>query len=261
MQTRIKLFAGLAITLMASSAAAQVSLYEADGFRGRVFGVTRNVTNLERLGFNDRASSVIVERGRWEVCTDANFSGRCVVLRPGSYSSLTAMGLDNRISSLRTVNRQRYDNEAPPPQPAPAYDYRRRPNERLYEANVTSVRAVVGPPEQRCWVEREQVSSGGGSNVGGAIIGGLIGGILGHQVGSGRGNDAATALGAVAGAAIGSKSGNSSERNIQRCRNVTNSRAEYWDVDYEYRGRQYSVQMSSPPGRTILVNRDGTPRT
>src|SRR6202162_3304363 len=36
----------------------------------------------------------------------------------------------------------------------PAYDYRRRPNETLYEANVSSVRAVVGPPEQRCWVDR-----------------------------------------------------------------------------------------------------------
>jgi hypothetical protein len=27
----------------------------------------------------------------------------------------------------------------------------------LYEANVTHVRAVVGTPEQRCWVEREQI--------------------------------------------------------------------------------------------------------
>ena len=38
------------------------------------------------------------------------------------------------------------------------YEYRRRPNERLSEAPVTSVRAVVGPPEQRCWVERQQVA-------------------------------------------------------------------------------------------------------
>jgi len=36
----------------------------------------------------------------------------------------------------------------------PAYDNRWRSNERLYEANVTSVRAVVGTPEQRCWVEQ-----------------------------------------------------------------------------------------------------------
>ena len=29
------------------------------------------------------------------------------------------------------------------------------PNERLREVPMTSVRAVMGPPEQRCWVERE----------------------------------------------------------------------------------------------------------
>lgn len=68
------------------------------------------------------------------------------------------------------------------------YDYRRRDNERLYEARVTNVRAVVGPPQQRCWVEREQVAnSSPGVNVPGAIIGGAIGGLLGHQIGGGRG--------------------------------------------------------------------------
>ena len=48
------------------------------------------------------------------------------------------------------------DRYAPAP-PVAVYDYRRRNNERLYEANVTSVRAVLGTPEQRCWVESEQI--------------------------------------------------------------------------------------------------------
>jgi len=42
------------------------------------------------------------------------------------------------------------------PAPVPVYDSHRRGNERLYDANVTSVRAMVGPVEQRCWIEREQ---------------------------------------------------------------------------------------------------------
>src|SRR5205823_13675945 len=65
------------------------------------------------------------------------------------------------------------------------YDYRRRENERLYEAKVTYVRAVVGPPQQRCWVEPALVdnSSAAGVNIPGAIIGGAIGGIIGHQIG------------------------------------------------------------------------------
>ena len=80
-----------------------------------------------------------------------------------------------------------------------AQDYRQRSDERLFEVPVTSVRAVVGPPDQRCWVERENVSRGGGANVPGAVIGGVLGGILGHQVGAGRGRDVATVGGAVVG--------------------------------------------------------------
>ena len=61
---------------------------------------------------------------------------------------------------------------------APTYEYRQRANERVYEAPVTSVRAVMGPPEQRCWVEREQVVERGKdvAAVGGAVAGALIGG-------------------------------------------------------------------------------------
>jgi len=32
-------------------------------------------------------------------------------------------------------------------------------------------------------------------------------------------------------------------------------------VTYSFRGEQHRVQMSSPPGATILVNADGEPRT
>src|SRR5436190_1371390 len=58
-------------------------------------------------------------------------------------------------------------------------EYRRRDNERLYEARVTYVRAVVGPPQQRCWVEPTVIDNRtpGGVNVPGAIVGGAIGGI------------------------------------------------------------------------------------
>ncbi len=198
--------AGMAV---ATHAAAQVTFYEREGFDGRSFTTQNQIVNFERHGFNDRASSVVVQRDRWEVCEDARFGGRCVVLRPGRYSSLAAMGLNDRVSSVRAVSRSaRFDDSRYAPAPVAIYDDHRRPNERLYQANVTSVRAVVGPPEQRCWVEREQVvQNSGDANVPGAIIGAVIGGILGHQVGSGRGNDVATVGGAVAGAAVGANVG------------------------------------------------------
>jgi uncharacterized protein YcfJ len=150
----------------------------------------------------------------------------------------------------------------------PASDFRRRQNEPLYEASVIYVRAVVGPPEQRCWVDREQVDNRGatGINVPGAIIGGVIGGVIGHQIGSGRGQDIATGIGAVGGAAVGANVGRSPggpvySQNVQRCEVMPSSAsADYWDVTYTFSGYEHRVQMTTPPGATILVNAQGEPR-
>jgi uncharacterized protein YcfJ len=267
MNWKLKAALGATTVLLATQAAAQITFYENDGFRGRAFTTDRQVVNFAQQGFNDRASSVVVDRGRWEVCTDARFEGKCVVLRQGSYASLNGLGVNDRISSVRPVNQQaRFENEAPAPLPAPTYEYRQRANERVYEAPVTSVHAVMGSPEQRCWVERQQVveERRGDTNVGGAILGGILGGVLGHQVGGGRGKDVATAGGAVAGALIGGNSGRGDgvtyDKDVQRCRTVASGSPAYWDVTYNYRGTDHQVQMSAPPGNTIAVNRNGEPR-
>jgi outer membrane lipoprotein SlyB len=204
MKKTLRIVLACAATACAVPAMAQITFYEQPGFQGRSFSATSPVQDFERAGFNDRASSAEVRRQNWEVCEDARFKGRCMVLKPGRYASLEAMGLNDRISSVRAVGNARVDNSRFAPTPYPAYDARRRNQEKVFEAQVTSVRAVVGQPEQRCWIEREQVDQERRSaNVPAAIAGALIGGILGHQVGSGRGNDVATAGGAIAGAAVG----------------------------------------------------------
>ena len=257
--------AGLA---MATQAAAQITFYEHEGFRGRSFITESSVGNVEKYGFNDRASSVVVANDRWEVCEDARFKGQCMVLRPGRYSSLAEMGLNDRISSVRIVNASAHiEPDRYAPAAITAQDYRRHGNERLYEVPVTSVREVVAAPEQRCWVEHRQESQErSGANVPGAVVGAVLGGILGHQVGSGRGNDVATVGGAVVGGAIGANvgrdGGGSYDRDVRRCDSVpTQGRTEYWDVTYNYRGQEHRVQMSAPPGRTVSVNSRGEPRT
>ncbi len=258
--------AGLA---MATQAVAQVSFYEHDNFQGRNFTTQKQIGNFERYGFNDRASSVVVVRDRWEVCEDARFDGRCVVLRPGRYPSLAAMGLNNRVSSVRIVRTNaRVEDARYAPAGAPIYDSRRRRNERLYEANVTSVRAVVASSGQRCWIEHEQVrAERGGPNIPGAIVGALVGGILGHQVGGGRGRDIATAGGAVGGAAMGAHMGGSDRRegygaDVQHCSGPSEApRAEYWDVVYTFHGEEHRMQTTAPPGPTVTVNEHGEPRS
>lgn len=151
--------------------------------------------------------------------------------------------------------------------PPPSRDYRRRPNEVLYEAEVISVRAVMGPPEQRCWIEREAIAPQSQSpNLGGALVGAVIGGVIGHQIGGGSGRDLATAGGAVAGAVIGSNVGRDrygnvvNTQNVQRCSSSVPSEPAYWDVIYRFRGVTHHAQMTSPPGRSMTVNRDGEPR-
>lgn len=253
-----------------AQASTQVVFYESENFQGRSFTAQSQIDDFTRYGFNDLAASAVVLGDRWEACEDVRFGGRCVVMRPGRYPSLQAMGMANRVSSVRAVN---YDANVSDnryaPLPAAVYDNRRRNEERLYEVNVTSSRAVVGPAEQRCWMERAPVaqSPAGNPNVGGAIVGALIGGILGHQVGGGVGKDLATAGGAVAGGLVGSNVGRNSAGqavaapDVQRCTTQpSQAQPVYWDVTYNFRGQEHRVQMTSAPGPTITVNGQGEPR-
>jgi uncharacterized protein YcfJ len=230
----------------------QLTLYEQEGFRGQFFSTDRPVGDLRRSGFNDAASSAVVAGDSWEVCESARFGGRCVVLRPGRYPSLAAMGLSNNISSAREINSAPRAYAPPPVQNG------------IYQVPVTSVRAVVGPPEQRCWVEKAELERSRAS-VPGAVVGAVIGGILGHQIGRGTGQDIATAGGAVAGGVVGANVGRNigspAGQDVQRCENVSRDlQPSFWDVTYNFRGIEHRVQMSSPPGATITVNERGEPR-
>ena len=262
------LLAGLAATA-ALPAVAQITFYEEPNFGGRALTTNASVSNLRGSNFNDRASSAVVRSQRWEVCVDPRFSGRCTVLRPGQYASLQAMGLDDQISSVRTVpSSARDDDLSYAPYPAVPFDSRRRDRERLYQAPVSNVRAVYGEAGQRCWTEREQVNEGRRDNsVPGTVIGAVIGGILGHQIGGGTGRALATAGGAVAGGMVGNNIGHNSNgeqvvtRDVQRCdARPSAQNPVYWDVTYDFRGRQHHVQLATPLGGTVTVNANGEPR-
>jgi uncharacterized protein YcfJ len=265
MNNKLKFVLAASAVTLATQALAQITFYEGESFHGRAFTADKTVRDFSRIGFNDRASSVVVGSGRWEACENSDFGGHCVMLQKGSYDSLRGMGLNDRISSVRPVAARAEVVPVPPPLPEPNYAYHRRPNERVFEVPVTSVHAVMGPPEQRCWVEREQVPVDNAPRAGRGILGAVIGGVIGHQIGGGTGRDLATIGGAVAGAAIGANAGRDrggvAERDVQRCQTVaSNAPPAYWDVTYNYRGVEHRLQMTAPPGATIVVNRDGEPR-
>lgn len=247
----------------------QVVFYEHEGFQGGSLTSESSVADFRQSGFNNRASSAVVRGERWEVCDQAGYYGRCVVLRPGQYASLASMGLNDSVSSVRAVSvSARVDDGRYAPPPVAVYDYGRRKDERIYEANITSVRAVVEDSGQRCWIEKEQVvQERSGTNVPGALLGAVLGGVLGHQVGGGSGKDVATGIGVIAGAAIGGNSGRSggdqqvTTQNVQRCTSSPGqARPAYWDVTYNFRGVEHRMQMMTPPGATVSVNEQGEPR-
>src|ERR1035437_1051861 len=116
-------YAPVPVAIHDNNPSSEITFFENEGFSGRSFTTEEQISNFDRYGFNDRASSVEVLGGRWEVCEDVRFDGRCIVLRPGRYPSLSAMGLTNRVSSVRTVSRDaRVDDNRYAPDPLAAHD-------------------------------------------------------------------------------------------------------------------------------------------
>jgi hypothetical protein len=103
-------------------------------------------------------------------------------------------------------------------------EYRRSADERVYEAAIISVRAVMKLPEQRCWVEA-------------AATPGKV--------------DAAEEI-------IGREP--ASSQVISRCQSVQAGSPDYWDVTYRFRNVEHTVQMSAAPALVMHVNKRGEPR-
>ena len=98
---------------------ASLVLYEQESFRGASLVEDQSISNFANLGFNDRASSVVIRSGTWQLCTDTQFRGRCETLPPGEYPTLRSMRLENQVSSVREVGWQ-HGPGGPPTGPRPS---------------------------------------------------------------------------------------------------------------------------------------------
>ena len=98
---RLILLVGLGVAFHAQGA--EITLFERDGFAGRSFTANQSISNFANIGFNDRASSVIIRSGTWQLCSDAYFRGRCVTISRGEYPTLRSLQLDEQVSSIREL--------------------------------------------------------------------------------------------------------------------------------------------------------------
>jgi len=82
---------------------AGATLYSGADLTGRAYPLGGQGSGNLEGAFNDRGSSLSVERGYWIFCSDANFQGECRTFGPGEYRNLPPE-LDNRISSGRRIS-------------------------------------------------------------------------------------------------------------------------------------------------------------
>lgn len=77
-------------------------LFEHVGFAGRAIELGDDEPDLNRLGFNDAASSIRVSRGAWRVCSDAYYRGLCVIVQ-SDLANLNDLRLNDRVSSIQRI--------------------------------------------------------------------------------------------------------------------------------------------------------------
>lgn len=123
---------------------------------------------------------------------------------------------------------------------------------------ISSTPVVQQVPVQRQVCNQQMAAVPQPTSGAGAVIGGIVGGLLGNTVGGGFGRAAATGVGVVAGAAVG----NSLEQRDQyaaqpvtQCGTQTSyeNRTVAYNVQYEYAGKTYNVQMPYDPGPTVKL--------
>lgn len=80
---------------------AAVELFGAPDFRGRSMTLNRDAETLFDGRFDQRAASLVIHEGTWELCTEPGYEGVCRVFEPGSYENLGR--LNRRVGSLRRI--------------------------------------------------------------------------------------------------------------------------------------------------------------
>jgi hypothetical protein len=85
------------------TAETRLTVYEHDNFVGGSLTMTSALDNFAPMGFNDKASSAVIEGGPWEAFEHANYGGKRVELAVGNHPSLRQFNFNDMMSSARPV--------------------------------------------------------------------------------------------------------------------------------------------------------------
>lgn len=77
-------------------------LFEHAYFQGRAVEIGDNEPDLNRLGFNDVASSLRLRGGTWRICEHAYFQGTCIVVQT-DLGDLNQLRMNDRVSSVQRI--------------------------------------------------------------------------------------------------------------------------------------------------------------
>jgi len=91
----------LLVLAAAPALAGDITLYTRAHFGGPALTLHESSPDLDKLGFNDKTSSVIVHTGTWEVCENKQYKGKCLILQEGEYAELK--DFSNMMSSVREI--------------------------------------------------------------------------------------------------------------------------------------------------------------
>ena len=97
---QLALLLSTALFAHAAANAGQVTLFSGPDMSGQEMTVRGDVTFLQN--FDDRAMSLVVHSGRWEVCFHPDFSGECRVYDAGQHRNLDRF--NRQISSVREID-------------------------------------------------------------------------------------------------------------------------------------------------------------
>ena len=89
----------LAVPAVAADTSSTIIVYDSPNAGGDHATFQTATPKLSETAFNDRISSVFIVAGKWELCTDKDFKGKCVTLNQG-LTNLDAT-MNNLVSSLR----------------------------------------------------------------------------------------------------------------------------------------------------------------